>query len=165
MNVVAEREVNVTTVRQSVTRLHAMLAASAVLHAIDAVRVDERPNPDKWSLKEELGHLIDAATNCHLRLIRAQLETNPEVDGAYGPIWVDLHVYTRREWEEMVDVWRCANLQVIWIADAIPDAGWSRRLTLNTQGTITLGDMMHGYIRHVQHHLEKLGVKMEMKRR
>jgi hypothetical protein len=40
-----------------------------------------RPAPDKWSPKEELGHLLDSAANNHQRIVRGQLEERP----AYMP--------------------------------------------------------------------------------
>ena len=40
----------------------------------DAVAT-EKPSPGAWSRKEELGHLIDSATNNHVRFVRASLES------------------------------------------------------------------------------------------
>ena len=38
-----------------------------------------KPNPDKWSKKEILGHLVDSAQNNTRRFIVAQYEENPRI--------------------------------------------------------------------------------------
>src|SRR5436190_2017362 len=38
-----------------------------------------KPQPDKWSKKEILGHLLDSATNNHQRFVRAQFEDAPHI--------------------------------------------------------------------------------------
>ena len=40
-------------------------------------QVQRKPSSSQWSLKEELGHLLDSAANNHQRIVRAQLEDNP----------------------------------------------------------------------------------------
>src|SRR4051812_22052131 len=60
-------------------------------------------SPDAWSRKEELGHLIDSASNNHLRFVRAALE--PEY---HGPSYdqngsVAMHAYQELGWSDLLD--------------------------------------------------------------
>jgi hypothetical protein len=45
--------------------------AADFLSAMDPVRSAFKENPEKWSRKEILGHLIDSAANNHQRFVRA----------------------------------------------------------------------------------------------
>ena len=45
-----------------------------LLATIDAQSFSLKSNPDKWSKKEIIGHLIDSATNNHQRFVRGQFE-------------------------------------------------------------------------------------------
>ena len=60
-------------------------------------QVQRKPSPDGWSVKEELGHLLDSAANNHQRIVRAQLENNPAMPRYDGDKWVALHRYQERE--------------------------------------------------------------------
>src|SRR5271157_3154675 len=42
----------------------------ARLQALPSDKVKHKPAPDKWSAKEELGHLLDSAANNHQRIVR-----------------------------------------------------------------------------------------------
>ena len=42
------------------------------LLALGEGRASEKPFPEKWSLKEILGHLVDSAANNHQRMVRMQ---------------------------------------------------------------------------------------------
>ena len=70
---------------QSLQRLRALIdQLPARLTNLSADQVQRKPSSSQWSLKEELGHLLDSAANNHQRIVRAQLEDNPampEYDG------------------------------------------------------------------------------------
>ena len=42
------------------------------LQRLEPQRVRERPAPDRWTISEVIGHLIDSACNNHQRFVRAQ---------------------------------------------------------------------------------------------
>ena len=60
--------------RLGVAALRSILAqALQLLMEISGERAAIKPTPNQWSPKEELGHLLDSASNNHQRLVRAQL--------------------------------------------------------------------------------------------
>ena len=46
--------------------------AAAELRLLSEESAAAKPNPDVWSVKEIVGHLIDSAANNHQRFVRAQ---------------------------------------------------------------------------------------------
>src|SRR5689334_23554381 len=56
-----------------------MEAGTQRLAAISSTDAAQRREPNAWSKKEELGHLIDSAVNNYARIIRVQHQDNPEL--------------------------------------------------------------------------------------
>ena len=50
-----------------------------LLNKIAEDSFSKKANPDKWSNKEIIGHLIDSAINNHQRWVRAQFEILPNI--------------------------------------------------------------------------------------
>ena len=123
-------------------------------------QVELKPSPVKWSPKEELGHLLDSAANNHQRIVRTQLEDEPKMPGYDGDAWVELHKYQRRNWQEMIDLWRNLNRQLLAAAEAISDAAWLRTCTIADSQPLTLKFVFEDYIAHMVHHLKHIGVQV-----
>ena len=123
-------------------------------------QVELKPSPVKWSPKEELGHLLDSAANNHQRIVRTQLEDEPKMPGYDGDAWVELHKYQRRNWQEMIDLWRNLNRQLLAAAEAISDAAWLRTCTIADSQPLTLKFVFEDYIDHMVHHLKHIGVQV-----
>jgi hypothetical protein len=128
------------------------------LERLSKEQVETKPTPSSWSSKEELGHLLDSAANNHQRIVRAQLETNPAMPGYEQNRWVAIHAYQSRDWKELIDTWQALNRQLLMAAQAVPDSGWSRTLTINGSEPLTLKFVFQDYIAHMLHHLMHIGV-------
>ena len=70
----------------------------------------------KWSPKEELGHLIDSATNNHMRFVRATLDGEFRGPSYLADDWVRLHGYRDMPWESIIALWLGFNklLTTLW---------------------------------------------------
>jgi hypothetical protein len=123
-------------------------------------QVELKPSPVKWSPKEELGHLLDSAANNHQRIVRTQLEHEPKMPGYDGDAWVELHKYQQRNWQEMIDLWRDLNRQLLAAAEAAPESAWSRTCTIADSLPLTLKFVFEDYIDHMVHHLKHIGVQV-----
>lgn len=112
--------------------------------------------PDNWSRKEELGHLIDSASNNHLRFVRAALE--PEY---HGPSYdqngsVALHAYQEIGWSELLEFWLRYNNLLAQLIARIPEAKLNNSCRIGNSSTVTLRFLIEDYVAHMQHHLDHI---------
>jgi hypothetical protein len=147
---------------QSLTVLQELIdRLPARLQALPSENIEHKPAPDAWSAKEELGHLLDSAANNHQRIVRTQLEEHPKMPGYDGDAWVALHQYQRREWRSLIERWAALNRQLLAAAEAVPDSGWSRTLTIADSAPLTLQFVFDDYIHHMLDHLRHMGVEVD----
>jgi len=131
------------------------------LNKLPLSQLELKPSASKWSPKEELGHLLDSAANNHQRIVRAQLEDKPRMPGYDGNVWVELHAYQQRNWQEMIELWRALNKQLLAAAEAVPNSAWSRTCTIADSKPLTLKFVFEDYIDHMTHHLQHIGIKVD----
>lgn len=131
------------------------------LNKLPLSQLELKASTSKWSPKEELGHLLDSAANNHQRIVRAQLEDKPKMPGYDGDAWVELHRYQQRNWQEMIEVWRALNQQLLAAAEFVPNSAWSRTCTIADSEPLTLKFVFEDYIDHMTHHLQHIGIKVD----
>ena len=147
---------------KALTSLHALLdQLPRRLEQLPAVKIAHKADPNKWSAKEELGHLLDSAANNHQRIVRAQLEDKPAMPGYDGDGWVALHQYQQRDWSELIQLWHALNAQLLTAAKAVPEEAWSRTLTIADSKPLTLRFVFEDYVDHMLHHLRHIGVQVD----
>jgi DinB superfamily len=113
-------------------------------------------SPEKWSPKEELGHLLDSAAINHQRIVRTLLEDQPNMPAYEQQRWVQVHVYQKRDWRELIDLWTALNRQLLMAAAWTTDSDWTRTCTINGSEPVTLKFVLQDYIAHMAHHLEHI---------
>jgi len=123
-------------------------------------KVEYKPAPLTWSVKEELGHLLDSAANNHQRIVRTQLEEHPAMPGYDGDAWVALHQYQQGDWPSLIERWTVLNRQLLAAAEAAPDSAWSRTCTIADSSPLTLQFVFDDYIHHMLDHLRHMGVEL-----
>jgi hypothetical protein len=131
------------------------------LRAMPADKVQHKPAPIAWSVKEELGHLLDSAANNYQRIVRAQLEEHPAMPNYDGDAWVALQRYQEREWPMLIELWAALNRQLLAAAEVAAPSAWSRRLTIGDSAPLTLQFVFDDYVDHMLHHLRHMGVEVE----
>jgi hypothetical protein len=108
--------------------------------------------PDKWSKKEILGHLVDSAQSNIRRFVVAQYEDCPSI-GYKQDNWVKINDYQNWNWQDLVQLWKLQNSQVVHILKNSADAG-SRQCT--TQEIHTIEWLAQDYVKHLLHHLHQV---------
>jgi hypothetical protein len=109
-----------------------------------------------WSPKQELGHLIDSATNNHVRFARAAIE------GAFqGPLyaqddWVRIHVYQNAGWPMLIGWWHTYNVLLAHLTRNIPEERFSTECTIGPGPAVTLDFLIDDYVLHMKHHLDHI---------
>jgi DinB superfamily len=145
---------------QSLLKLRTLIdQLPARLLSLSEDRVQHKPSASQWSLKEELGHLLDSAANNHQRIVRIQLEENPQMPGYDGDMWVILHRYQERDWPSLVKIWVALNRQLLAAAEAAPDSAWSRTCTIADSAPLTMQFVFDDYLNHMIQHLRHMGVQ------
>jgi hypothetical protein len=115
----------------------------------------EAPKPGGWSRKEELGHLIDSATNNHMRFVRATLDGEFRGPGYMQDDWVAAHGYQDLAWSDLIDLWYRYNALLAHLVERIPEAHMSNRCVVGS-GDVTLRFLIEDYVLHMQHHLNHI---------
>jgi hypothetical protein len=141
--------------------------ATERLRAISAEQSARKSSPDKWSIKEVLGHLIDSAANNHQRFVRAQFTDDLVFPGYEQEKWVNAQRYQEEEWSDMVQLWSSYNLHLLHVIAAIPEAALMRARIRHNLDQIalypvdkndptTLDYFVRDYLVHMKHHLDQI---------
>ncbi len=144
-------------------------AVSKALPLLSAIGNEEasQSEPERWSRKEILGHLIDSATNNHQRFVRAQYEGHLIFSGYEQERWVELQGYRDAVWPDLIELWSRYNLHLAIIIDKIPDDKLYKATTDHNFHQIAWQQTSEGcnsnlayfiadYIDHMEHHLGQI---------
>lgn len=122
--------------------------------AINGASVENKPNPEKWSKKEILGHLVDSAINNLQRLIRIQYEPGVKIVYAQD-YWVKIQNYQELDIESVVELWYLMNQQFIRIIKSFPPENLKLEIDTgkNEVELHTAEFLITDYLAHMEHHL------------
>lgn len=118
--------------------------------------VRHKPSPDRWTIAEVIGHLIDSACNNHQRFIRAQ-----EVESLTFPkyeqnFWVSRNAWSAADWESLVELWYLYNRQLARVIRQIPADQIQTQCKIGDYEPCTLEFLITDYLDHLIHHLHKI---------
>jgi hypothetical protein len=111
--------------------------------------------PGRWSRREELGHLIDSATNNHIRFVLATINTEFRGPGYAQDNWVTAHGYQQLPWSMLVDFWYRYNVLLVHVIERIPEDHMNNRCVIGW-GVVSLRFVIEDYVLHMQHHLDHI---------
>lgn len=113
-----------------------------------------KPNPEKWSKKEVLGHLIDSAQNNIRRFICSQYELTPPHIVYQQDFWVKANQYQDMDQADIIDLWRLINLRICAVLESMSEENKTRQC--DTGELHTLEWLALDYIKHMKHHLNQI---------
>lgn len=112
-------------------------------------------NPEKWSKKQIIGHLIDSATNNHHRFVRGQFETIPAI--SYNQIeWNKNNYYQQMQSSQIIDFWSIYNKQILELIKQIPKEKLNNRVSTGGDNSLTIEFLFNDYVEHLEHHLKQV---------
>jgi hypothetical protein len=124
---------------------------------VDSIDWAHKPEPEKWSKKEILGHLIDSAQINLQRFVRCTYEE--EFKLTYDQVeWVNAQHYQVANVNELLGLLKLLNLQIARVLTNYP----SERLLAkcdNSKTTVSLHTvewLAADYVEHMRHHLKQI---------
>ncbi len=129
---------------------------AAQLRLIPENLAAQKPEPNKWSRKEILGHLIDSAANNLQRVVRAQLVEELAFPGYMQEPWVSLQGYQASSWTDLVEFWRLSNWRFTEAVRRIPAEQCGKPCRIGDSAPITLQFIAEDYWRHMKHHVSSI---------
>ena len=131
-------------------------AAVPRLTALSEAMVTHRPAPDRWTIKEVLGHLIDSAANNHQRFVRAQFVSELVFPKYEQNEWVQSQNYNAIEWPELIEFWRRYNLHLAHVMRNIDVKALGVPCKIGNYKPMTLQLLAEDYVAHLKHHLARI---------
>jgi len=130
---------------------------SEKLSGISENDFSQKPSPEKWSRKEELGHLIDSAMTNLRRFVIAQYETDPKI--VYDQnFFVNAIGYAKQPSVNLIALWKLLNQQIAAVLDSMPEKNYGRTCDTgkNTIELHTIEWLAGDYVKHLRHHLHHI---------
>lgn len=153
-----KKKINIHSMEEEVKKLS--LLVERIPDQLDQISdqdFEHKPSPEKWSIKEIVGHLVDSAMNNIQRYVRVQyMDTGKFV--YQQDDWVRLQNYQMADRKDLVDLWRLMNLQLIRIWMTIPIENLDRKCDIgkDQEQILDLKLLAKDYVDHLQHHLSQI---------
>jgi DinB superfamily len=120
-----------------------------------------RPGPGDWSIQELVIHMADSDEIAIDRMKRILTEDNPPLLYADESAYIARLLPHEQSIEDALTLMEVGRRQWSRVLRGLPDEAFSRTGTHNRKGVLTLGDMVIGYTKHLEHHLVFLRAKRE----
>ena len=118
--------------------------------------VSEKLFPEKWSIKEILGHLVDSASNNHQRIVRMQQVPDIGRFSYDQTHWVSSQHYRSEHWQDLVNMWYFYNTHLAHVIEHIDVESLTNVCDIGYPKPATLQFVVEDYVRHLQHHIDQI---------
>jgi uncharacterized damage-inducible protein DinB len=126
-----------------------------LLGSLDDATARFRYAPDKWSVKEVLGHLCDTERIFSYRLLRIARADATPLPGFDENAYVSPAEFDARPLAELVREFQAIRASTISLAEGLPSAAWERRGQASGK-SISTRALAYIMVGHVTHHLDVL---------
>ena len=116
----------------------------------------EKQFPDKWSVKETVGHLIDSAASNHQRIVRLQLSADIGRLTYAQVEWVQAQHYQTEPWTQIVQFWYLYNMHLSHVIAHVNPENLDHVCDMGYAEPAPLRFIIEDYVRHTQHHLDQI---------
>lgn len=120
--------------------------------------ITKRRNKQNRTIKQILGHLVDSASNNHQRMVRLQYNAElvfPDYRQD-NDLWIALQDYQHADWQNLVQLWKFYNLHIIQVIKSVDETKLSNYWKDFEGTTVTLKDMIEGYLSHLHLHINEI---------
>ena len=117
----------------------------------------QKPNPEKWSKKEIIGHLIDSGINNLQRFTEIQFENKPYKIRKYDQDeLVKANDYQSSDLKEIVEFWFSINNRIKKLMKRQTEKTLNYTIELDKGNISDLRFLMKDYVDHLEHHLNQI---------
>ncbi len=152
-----------TTIEKMASRLNSMLDYKKYEKIVDDFEIlmiksqnipDVKLGPDKWTLKEIVGHLIDSASNNHQRFVRLQIDNEITLPGYGAEEWVSLSNIQNLDYSFVVGFWKMYNKFLINLIKNIKPLSMKNVWKIKDGEEYTLEFLIEDYFTHMKSHFQ-----------
>jgi hypothetical protein len=111
-----------------------------------------RYGPDKWTVKQVLGHVCDAERVFAYRLLRISRGDETPLPGFDENTYVPAAEYENRTLTDLVTEWSAVRHATLALVNGLPQNAWTRRGIANGF-PVTAAALVYIILGHVEHHL------------
>lgn len=135
-----------------------VMSVAAKLSFMPESDFEAKPNPNKWSKKEVLGHLIDSAHSNLRRFVVGQYDVIPPHIIYEQDFWVAANDYQHESAENLVTLWRLLNHRISAVLSTMPIEKYSHRCNTGKgePSLRTLDWLAADYVKHMKHHVNQI---------
>jgi hypothetical protein len=112
-----------------------------------------RPITGRWSVLEVVCHLVDTDANIAHRIKWVLSEERPVFERVKPELMRAALAYHDRDVEDELGIFDLTRRQIGRIFRASPPDAWERTGVVGDRGDRTVGQMIHGAVEHLAHHL------------
>ena len=125
------------------------------LRAIPEAKGDHRYGPDKWSVKELLGHIIDGERIFAYRALRFARADQTPLPGFEQDDYVRAAGHARSRLGDLVEEFELVRKANVLMFKQLNEDAWQRRGTAS-ENAISVRALAHVQVGHVEHHWKVL---------
>jgi len=120
--------------------------------------MSKKQNPEKWSKKEVIGHLIDSAQNNLRRFIICQYETTPPKIVYDQDFWVKANNYQQMPASEVITLWKLINRQIAQVLTEMDPINYQKQCDSGRHSSQlhTVEWLAIDYVKHLKHHINQV---------
>ncbi len=119
--------------------------------------ISMRLNPQKWSKKQILGHLVDSAINNLQRFTEIQFEEKPYNIRTYKQDeLVEANFYQTSETKEILGFLTALNKRIIDIITVLTDEALNYEIITYNSEQFDLKYLIEDYVQHFEHHTAQI---------
>ncbi len=131
----------------------------AYFNMVSLEHLMHKPDPEKWSKQEILGHLIVSALNNLKRFAEIQFSPSPFIVQSYHQNkLVAVNHYQDLPLDHLLDLWKVLNQQIVYVVEYISAEKLNSSVIsqYDNNEMKTLGWVICDYLAHMEHHIKQL---------
>jgi DinB superfamily len=128
----------------------------ASLDGLSDKDLDRRPEPKKWTIRQQVHHLTDAELNLVSRMKKIIAEDNPLLIAFDQDKWADSFLYTKTSVEDSIALFYTLRASMTPILKSLKENDFARTGVHNQTGKVTMMGVLEYTVEHFEHHLKAI---------